>query len=277
MTAPQILRSITFLAYQLIAGHVNFSSLKPLDKSGRHYQAALLAERHETDALALGSAVHLAVLEPERFSTDVVVFDGTRRGKAWDEFQSANEGKTIVKPDTFAQVIAIRDSILSHPVAGPLFAAPGENELSLTWTDPATGIDCKARLDRLAAIAGRPTIIDIKTTRDASPRKFGAASFDLLYHAQIGGCYRRGYEVISGKIADCVIVAAETSAPYTVAVYQLSDELMDLGLAKYNELLAKLSYCRENNDFGLAYPETLSLEAPRWATFDESDSLGLED
>ena len=88
---------------------VSVTRLKELKRSPQHYQHALTNPRR-SDALTLGIATHVAVLEPERFLKDFAIWErrteadamAPRRGKAWDEFCEANEGKSILTADEAA-------------------------------------------------------------------------------------------------------------------------------------------------------------------------------
>ncbi len=48
----------------------------------------------------------------------------------------------------------------------------GMNEVSIVWVDEQTGLKCKARLDRLTVYRGYPFVLDLKTSKDASPSPF---------------------------------------------------------------------------------------------------------
>ena len=58
---------------------ISITRLKELRRSPQHYRYALEHPKH-TDALTLGIATHVAVLEPERFERDFAIW--TRRTDA---------------------------------------------------------------------------------------------------------------------------------------------------------------------------------------------------
>ena len=159
----------------------------------------------ETDAMLLGSAIHLAVLEPELFLTHVDVWDakaikvfsvahgidapsGTaRRGKLWDSVKAKHDstGMLLLTPAQYERTKMIRDWIVSRKGIRRIFAT-GQTEKSLLWTDPATGVELKARPDFIDE-SGR--IIDIKTTNDlgdprSAPHKLRYKVKDYGYHVQ---------------------------------------------------------------------------------------------
>src|SRR5512133_3499649 len=81
---------IPFAEYLQLPG-LSISALKLLRQSPLKFKHNLTAPRVETAAMALGTAVHTAVLEPHRLPTDYITWEGgTRRGKEWDAFKAAN-------------------------------------------------------------------------------------------------------------------------------------------------------------------------------------------
>src|SRR5438045_255362 len=101
----------------------------------------------------IGVAADLAVLEPERQAESIVLIEAgdyrtTKAREVRDAARAA--GKVPLLLYQFDIVRAIAGSIRSHPIASEAFAG-GEAEVTLTWSDPETGILCKAGPDYLPA------------------------------------------------------------------------------------------------------------------------------
>ncbi len=102
---------------------VNFSTMKYMAKSPRHYRYACENPSATTQPMRLGDASHTATLEPMRFTRDYAVYEPPegktdRRGtKAWDEFLEANPGRTVLKQDEFDNAMRIRDAVRSSTEA----------------------------------------------------------------------------------------------------------------------------------------------------------------
>src|SRR5688572_28445155 len=77
---------------------VYWSSLKYMKRSPAHFQAARQGLiRRDSDALRVGTAFHLVVLEPARFGAEVVVWTGkVRSGGAWDAFAEDHAGQVVL-------------------------------------------------------------------------------------------------------------------------------------------------------------------------------------
>lgn len=242
---------------------VGKSDLDLIARSPLHWQRAV---REETPAMRIGSAVHCAVLEPERFERDYVTAPEcdrrTKAGKeAFAEFEAANAGKTVLNGDEGVLCHRIAASVLSHLRAAQLLAG-ARAEVSALWKDPELRVRCRARFD---ALTKDGWILDLKTTQDASPSAFAKSAANFRYHVQ-AAWYLDGYGSATGDIpAGFVFVAVEKSPPYAVALYELDAEAVEIGRALARRDLARYANAREF-DLWSGYPETIQpLSLPRWA------------
>lgn len=263
---------------------VNWSTLKHLGKSPRHYEHHLLEPDEDTDSRKLGRAVHLAALEPERFAHAVALWDGGRRyGKEWNAFKAANAGKELLTEDEHKDCLAIQRAVRNDPTARA-YLAGGMGEVSMFWRYEAAGVgglenialDCKGRIDFVASV-GAHAIVDLKTTRDASPSGFGREVWRYRYDAQ-AAFYVDGYRLATGKELPYVIVAVESGAPHVVQVYRLPDAVLDVGREHCRNLLERLSYCRKTASWPSYFEGESDIELPKWATnysSDDEDVTGL--
>lgn len=264
---------------------INWSALKHMKRSPFHFrEAAREKVDKDTDAMRVGRATHIATLEPERFRATHAVWDGGRRyGKEWDKFCEKNAGYEILTEDQYQQVVTISKAVLSHEIAARWLRA-GSSEVTLQWThllpDLEEGrpfpIECKARLDFAPNVAG---VVDLKTTRDASPEAFGRQAWNLDYLGQ-AAMYQDGYAAVNGGVRmPYVIVAVESAAPHAVQVYRVPERLLKLGRAMYVGFLETLAECRRQNRWPGYSDGELELDVPRWAQAqnddDDQDVTGL--
>ncbi len=255
---------------------VNWSSLKKLAISPLHYRHHMDSPpTPPTDAMIIGSATHKAVLEPEDFDSEYTVWTGgTRRGKEWDAFCAANAGKEILREQDVDRVQALALSVQRHPGCARYLGGKGVNELTIRWNDLPTGIACKGRADR---VTDDGVLIDLKTTRDLTPRPFMAASCRLGYHAQMA-FYADGLRTLGHDVHKVVILAVESSAPYDCGVFVLGEDVLYAGREEYRALLRRLAECRESGRWPGRYEYEQSLELPAWYFGDDEDAddLGVE-
>lgn len=278
-----ILSSMDRAAYDAITDRVNWSTLKAMGRSPQHYRHGLDNPRADTPSLAMGRATHVAVLEPHLFMAEHVVWKGGRRqGGAWDEFRAEHHDREILTEEEAAKCLAIQRAVLTnHPASR--YVTGGKAEVTALWTEeePAMGglsgysIPCKARLDYV-----RPDVlVDLKTTRDASPDAFGRTTWNFQYHVQ-SAWYRDAHAAAKGYELPFVIIAVETEAPYAVQVYRVPEHILELGRETYRALLSRLDWCRKHDDWpGYSDDGEMELTLPRWAADfgDESENIaGLD-
>jgi hypothetical protein len=168
----------------------------------------LLNPPEDTDPKRLGRATHIAAFEPERFRNSIAMWDGPRRaGKDWEAFKQRNEGKELLTEDQHGKCMAIQKSVREDPVAKQ-YMQNGRGEVNLAWTtttiESGAEFQCKGRID----FDAQDAIVDLKTTRDASPDAFARQVFGLRYHTQ-GAWYSDAYALLTGKRKPYVIVAVE--------------------------------------------------------------------
>ena len=240
---------------------VSNSLITQILRSPAHARAYLTTPREPTKAMEFGTAFHAAILEPEKFAAQYAVFDGDRRtkdGKAEYE-RLTPAGIKLLSADDMATIQGMMSSVHSHVAAAELLRE-GEAELSVTWTDDATGLPCKCRPDWWIG----DTLVDVKTTDDASPNGFMRAIVKYGYHRQ-ASWYLRGTGCKRFKF-----IAVEKSSPYAVGVYELDALSLNQG---WSECDRALEIWEESNLRGVysAYSDECELiSLPNWA-FEDSE------
>ena len=243
---------------------VRASDLKALRKSPLHCH-----EREDGDSGRALRAMHALLLEPEVFDEDFVVFEGkARRGKAYEAFAAEHEGYTILNQREEEAARSVVEGVLRHPVARRLLNERGESEVTLTWTDPDTGLPCKGRLDRLA---GGSLIIDAKGYGTSDPREISRRVARLGAHVQLAH-YRRGLELARGvRDARVMIISYETRPPYDVAVVELESDALAIGERERAKLMAQYAECLESGKWPGRCPEVVPLILPDWLSAELGD------
>lgn len=254
------LQATSFRSYSDLPG-VNWSSLRELRKSPRHYQHYIQTERPDKGFLLLGRAVHCSVFEPDEFPLRFTVWPGKRAGKSWDSFKVLNMGRDILKRDEYDLALGMRNAVREHPLVAPYLAA-GVAERAVTWTDPVTGLGCKARPDWIST--SKPAVVDLKTSRAIDVRGFSAAVARYGYHCQLA-MYRAGVKAATGLELDAVLVAVESAAPHDVAVFKLDEDVLYAADEELRELMDRLKGCHEAGAFPGRYEGEQALHLPAWA------------
>lgn len=232
--------------------------------------AAAKVLREDTPQMAFGRALHSYVLDgPEKFKAShivaPVVDKRTKEGKAaWEAFVKLSEGKALLTQEDYDTIFTMSNAIHAHPVARNLLSE-GAREVSVLWTDPFSGLDCKARIDM--PVAGLSTLIDLKTTKDASLKGFQRAIMNYGYYRQ-GAFYLDGINAIEkhDKYDLFAFIAVEKEPPHRVEVYTLSQDFINFGRTEYRMLINLEAKCRGKNEWPHYTNQTVTeIDLPRWA------------
>jgi hypothetical protein len=267
---PLVIEKLPFERYRELPGE-HSTGLRRALVSPLEYDHYKRNAREDSDALRVGRAVHTATLEPLQFLREYILWEGgTRRGKDWDAFEVEHAGKTILKTDQYDPVVAMADAIRAHPVAGPLVAGVGRNELTIQWRH-GSGALCKARIDRLTDDA----LIDIKSASDITPDAFERASYRYGYHVQ-AAFYRDAVRAALDTAPPVLLIVVAKKAPFDVVVREIDLAALDAGREQYERALAVVAECTKTGKWpGMAPSEPLPLRLPAWAMpgFDEAAAV----
>lgn len=197
---------------------VSYSALMQFAKSPNHYIHYRDSKFEPTAAMEKGSLIHKLILEPDKVDIELAIWKGkVRRGKEWDEFQAANNGKMIIKESDYYEAKHIADRVLGNETVMPLL-----NQITQTEFYFKFDYDDEIIVHGFKDGAGDDIVMDLKTGSDVSPRKFRRSIIDLGYHVQ-GALYtwenREPY----------YILGVETTAPYNVQMFRLDEEFIEAG------------------------------------------------
>ncbi len=260
---PQILPGISRADYDKIDA-LNISLLIEGEKSMAHLDYVRKHPKESTPAMEKGTAVHLAVFEPEIFEQSVESYEGIRRGKEWEKFKADNPGSLILKTNDFDAVADIRDALRAHPRVKELLDAKGTGEMGAVWTDAETGILCKGLLDRFCQCWGYSIVLDLKTTTDARPVEFATTVYKLNYHTK-AAWYLDGLAAISDVPRRFLWIAVESEGYHGISIYDPSDNMLQKGRQNYRALLTRYADCLKTGVWpGYPIGED-SLELPKWS------------
>lgn len=255
---------------------LNPSKLKNGRKSMKHMRHYSEHGSKGTAAMSKGVNIHTAILEPQRFFSEALVFPGpytksTKATKKWKEFAADCEGSGRVglMPDEMEALQGISNSVHSDPIAHAMIDGMA-HEVCMFWEDNIVGA-CKCRIDLLNE--ARAAIGDIKTTGDISPWCFANTQYRMGTHIQMAWA-AWGLEVITGKKASSVgIIGIEQDAPHDVAVFDVSAACMERGLSEGKDIAMRYRIAQSTQCYqGIAGGERLILDLPRFAGGQQEDT-----
>ena len=252
----------------------NGSSIVHMMRSPLHYRWHKDNPQPPTPAMILGTITHTMILEPNRIG-DFVVWgekrdQKVRLGKVWDAFKAEHEGQTIITRKERDSMVGIAAAVRRNKCVADLLRE-GRSELSMVWKDKAIARLFKGRIDYLRE-DGKPVIVDMKTTRDSRPFKFGNQAYSLGYHIKLA-LYQNGYYALTGEMAPVKIIAVENKPPDETAVYNVPPEVLQQGQDDYARLMMRILECEESGVWPGANELELDLSLPTYAYAETSDDL----
>jgi exodeoxyribonuclease VIII len=209
----------------------------------------------ERDAFAFGTAFHSLLLEPDGFGDNYGVLPElnlrTKADQAKADAIIAAEPDKLWLTEKASRILnAMAAGALEHPKVFELLGEDADTEVSVygmrgKWPT-------KARFDMVLGLRDPDAplvIVDLKTTRDASPEAFRESVVEYGYHAQ-EVWYRQELEAVTGReVADFLFIVVEKAWPYHAGVYRLHPSMRIGGQALITDAWEAYLRCAESGEW----------------------------
>lgn len=249
------------------------SELVHFARSPAHYKAPRKPwTEGQKRKLDIGSALHCAVLQPDRYSLRYEVLPAemtfqTKAGKAF-RAEAEAENKTVLKWSDHQNIQGMADAIRHHPGAGQLVKAAGPVEEPVFWKDPKFGFEWKCKPDKVTANA---IIVDLKTTDDARLSVFERTAWNLKYHWQ-AFIYLWGRSEATGIThSDFAFIVVERNMPHGVMVYFVPKGIIMQAAHEIDPLRRQYAKCLETDTWPCYPSAPVYLSLPPWAKLKPQD------
>ena len=214
-----------------------------------------------------GSAVHSAYLEPDKFATEYrakpAEVDGQGpRTKAYKEWMLTQPPCEWMSADDYDKVLKVVESALAHPISNELFKGEIIVEGSLFFKK--WGVDCKARPDLVSIGPNGVTVLDLKTTTDASPAGFAKTVGNLGYHIQ-EWFYREALMANGYDVKRFIFLCVEKTPPYASAAYTIRQSHVQQACEPVRKALQSYKTAMETDVWEGYSTEVTNIGVPRWA------------
>lgn len=245
---------------------ISASDLKLFRRSPAHWLSERQHPREPSPAMKLGTAIHSAVLEPDKFDGEYIALPSfDRRTKAGKEsaaaFEKENEGKTCLSEYEMAICRGIIGAVNRHPISAILKDQACLKEQSIFWSDSHTNVHCKARLDAMNPESH--TVLEIKSTEDASKEAFYWSIYGAFGYWIQAIHYSYGYLAKYGSFPRFIFVAIEKSRPYGISLFELDAEFWSKADPLYNSLLLRADDCIKFNHFPAYSQDVQIISTPK--------------
>lgn len=229
---------------------------------------ASLPQDDANGPMDVGTALHLAVLEPKQLAKRAVVVD-VENWRTKEARQRREEARMYGQVALLAKDRDLIDE-LAHALWGNSFVRDmldgADTEVSYFWD--SRGVACKARADIIAKDGRR--IGDLKASKSAAPEFFQHRAFNAGHFLR-SVWYAAGWEVASGNRADYHYIVVSTDPPHLVTVAKLDDRATAWGEQMVGRALTLFRECRKRNVWPPYCPEPVTLSLPSWSEFRLAD------
>lgn len=221
-------------------GHLSYSSLSAFRKSPKHFIDYKIGKKEDTDAMKLGSLVHLLILEPEKFDKKYLVCPKcdkrTKEGKEiYANYLIQLGDRTEIKFEDFETAALMADAVKNNPVAKSIMDQANKREFKVEFSHK--GLKFVAYIDGIGKL-----IFDIKICTDAEPRKFQRDIVNMGYWLQ-SGVYTFAVE----EMLPYFLIAVDRNC--NVSVHKIMDDFVEYGQQQFDLLCNQFIECLESNSF----------------------------
>lgn len=175
--------------------------------------------KEPTDAMKLGTALHMKTLQPQLFESSYAVIPASikqKRGKEWDAFQAENEGKEYIKLAQFQQINGMSHALVNSIGCKQVFEQTPYSDREVVLLSEINGVPVKSKVDMVCEKFG--FVADVKTASDASPDAFMRQASELGYDVQ-AAFYLMNAEECGLNVDKFGFFVVETEPPYTTGIY----------------------------------------------------------
>lgn len=241
---------------------ISKSGLDLINRSPAHYRYG--TKREATRAMEIGTAIHTALLEPERFAAEYVLLRDVadRRASEYKQAVAAHGSERVLVSHEADSVAGMQESVRNSTAASSALSTAGWRELSMFATCPVTGALVKCRFDILTEDGNA---YDLKKTQDARQDAFSRTIANYRYHVQ-AAFYSYVYALVTGRVLQTFsFIVVEQEPPHCAAVYALDSEATAQGKAEAMADLTTYAECVASGVWG-GYDEANNIIGlPHWA------------
>lgn len=229
---------------------------KGIEESMREMHTMITEGMEPTEDMRIGTIVHMAIFEPERFERAYVFWEGTGSTKGWkaykEEYGEDNIIKTGGEKGWDKLIKPMIDVIKASEWYGDGFKRE-DCEYSII-AEHETGLRVKGRID--LRFPERHHFDDLKSTMEKSAIGLKHAVRKLNYNID-AGVYGKLHEAAFGVFPSCNLKFITKTKRPELATVEIPYDRMAEGWYQADQVLHQYAKCLENNHFPGRFPEII--------------------
>lgn len=285
MITEGVHKNISIIDYHSDKDYMSASQIKEANKSLKHLKWYMDHKQERKSHFDFGNAFEIALMDlmngTKEFESSVHLFDENDRpdkdhkitagkNQEWKKRYFEQKGYIINKvgDESEESIKHMLESCWSDKVIQGLLINT-DYQTSCFWTDKKTGLKLKSRPD--VCNVNKTVILDVKTTKNASPESFARDvanySYDIQAMMQINGVIETG---MFPEVKAYYWLAVEKEPPYNAQLYRFHSDQWDYTQMILDYLLGIIKMAKEqglwtgygqraSNEHGI-----LEMELPMW-------------
>jgi exodeoxyribonuclease VIII len=240
---------------------IGSTGLKLIIRSPAHFRYQEPVE-HDTRAKQIGTALHCAILEPDRFARDYLVAQcDDRRSALYKGLAADAGGDRVITMTEHRRITSAQSAAYRNKKVRELLEYPGRYELSVHAKCPETGVAVKCRFDKKLDDL---RAFDLKKTQDARPSPFGRSIDGYMYHLSVAYYMDVWYWATGERIKAMPLIAIEEKSPHACMIHALPDDWIQQGRYEYQQALRIYAECLDKDEWPSYDEEECIAEMPAW-------------
>lgn len=220
----------------------------------------------QSESILVGNIVHAMLLEPQALEhmyvpepdfSDREYLTATGKPAAnpkltneykkdVEEYQAKHNGAEIVKQDVWDKCLTMSGNVNRHEIAQQKLLWCDHFEQAFRFKDLERRMVWRVKFDAVSSSEG--VIVDLKTTRDASPQEFTRSVHHFRYAGSIA-LYSLAYRVAFGHWPrESWLIAIANCDPYDVAVYD-GLSVIEQGWQWVNKQMDRVANAKASKDW----------------------------
>lgn len=279
-----IFDNVSIHEYHADKEYISSSALKEAVKSLKHFEYYYQKPSERKSHFDFGNCFELALMDSingtDEFNNCVIIYNEENRpekDKSITSVKNQEWKKSILSSEKYIinkigdESIETMNLMLESCIKDKVINALIKNtdyQKSIFWTDKKTGLKIKTRPD--VCKISKSVIVDIKTTKDASPERFSKDACNYQYPlqaiTQINGCIESGLM----QPESYFWLAVEKTAPYNAQLYEFKKEDWQMMQDRYEYQLGLINLAKKQDKY-VGYTQRadnvhgiLELELPVW-------------
>jgi exodeoxyribonuclease VIII len=245
-------------------GGVSSSILRAVSRSPAHARSVSDFERSR--AMEIGTAIHAAIFEIDRFKREYTLLDdiADRRSADYKNAAKAFGGDKVLTGPESESLRGMYAAVRKSKSAMKYLGKSGFAELSGFIRDPQTGVIRRVRFDWIT-VDGE--IVDLKKTQDARPDAFSRAISSYDYHVQ-AAWYLDTFAMINGECSHPFrFLAVEEQKPHGVGFYAMDESSLIIGRDTYGKAYDVFCECSKTGIWPCYEDAEASIGVQNWVVY----------